>query len=72
MKKLIQLALVLILIAGLFLFVAPEPTAGSMGSIAAVSTDFGSTTVVEENQMASCLTLRQRMICVVPNVGWNT
>lgn len=72
MKKLIQIALVLVLIAGLFQFVAAEPTASTMGSSAAVSSDFGSTTFVEGSQMASCLVLRTRVICVMPNVGWNT
>ena len=72
MKKLIQIALILVLIAGLFQFVAPEPTASSMGSSAAFSADFGSTTSVEDTQMAGCLVLNRRVTCVIPNVGWNT
>ena len=72
MKKLIQIALILVLIAGLFQFVAPQPTASTIGSSTAVSADFGSTTSVEDTQMAGCLVLNRRVTCVIPNVGWNT
>ena len=72
MKKLIQIALILVLIAGLFQFVAPEPTASTIGSSTAVSADFGSATSIEDSQMAGCLILHRRVTCVTPNVGWNT
>jgi hypothetical protein len=73
MKKIIQIALVLVLIAGLFQFVAAEPAASMIGSNAAVSADFGSATSVEDTQMAGCLVLfNKRVVCVMPNVGWNT
>ena len=72
MKKFIQIALVLVLIAGLFQFVAADPTASTIGSSAVISADFESNTSVEDTQMAGCLVLHKRMICVVPNVGWNT
>jgi hypothetical protein len=73
MKKIIQIALVLVLIAGLFQFVAAQPTASTIGSNAAVSADFGSATSVEDMQMAGCLVLfNKRVVCVMPNVGWNT
>jgi hypothetical protein len=72
MKKLIQIALVLILITGLFQFVGAEPIASTLGSSAVISADFGGDSSVEDTQMASCLVLSKRVICVVPNVGWNT
>lgn len=72
MKKFIQITLVLVLIAGLFQFVVSEPMAGTIGSNASLSTDFRSTATVEDTQMAGCLVLFNRVICVVPNVGWNT
>jgi hypothetical protein len=72
MKKLIQIALVLVLIAGLFQFVAAEPPVSTMGSSAAVSLDLTNTSSVENTQMAGCFIRIKGVICVMPNVGWNT
>jgi hypothetical protein len=72
MKKLVQIALVLVLLVGLFQFIPTEPNTGTIGSNASLSTDFRSTATVEDTQMAGCLALLKRVICVVPNVGWNT
>jgi hypothetical protein len=72
MKKLIQIGLVLVLIVGLFQFVPTAPTTGTVSSSVTISADLRSTTLVEDTQMAGCLVLLKRVICVVPNVGWNT
>lgn len=72
MKKLIQIALVLVLIAGLFQFVTAEPTAGTVGSSATNSLNLRSTTSVEDTQVAGCFVRIKGVICVTPNVGWNT
>jgi hypothetical protein len=72
MKKLMQIALILVLIAGLFQFIAAEPTASTIGSSATVSANFGSNTSIENTQMAACLIRIKGVICVIPNVGWNT
>jgi hypothetical protein len=73
MKKFTQIALVLVLIAVLFQFVAPAPVAaGTISSSAAISNDFRSSATVEDSQMAACLIRIKGIHCVMPNVGWNT
>ena len=72
MKKLIQIALILVLIAGLFQFVAAEPTASTIGSSAISSAGFESSTSMESARLPGCLVRNKITICVVPNVGWNT
>jgi hypothetical protein len=74
MKKLIQISLVLILICGLFQFVAAEPmdSASSIGTSAASSVDITADTPLEDTHMAACLVSIKGVICVMPNVGWNT
>ena len=73
MKKFIQIALILVLIAGLFQFAASEPVAaGTISSNAAISNDFRSSATVEDSQMAACLIRIKGRPCVIPNVGWNT
>ena len=72
MKKLIQISLVLILILGLFQFIPAESNSGVIGSSAASSLSITADSSVESTQMAGCLTLRKIVVCVTPNVGWNT
>jgi hypothetical protein len=74
MKKFIQLSLVVILVFVLFQAVSDGSTissrtgssnmAGHVASSANIS--------VEGVQMASCLVYVKPVICVQPNVGWNS
>ena len=71
MKKLIQISLVLILILGLFQFTLAEATSSAIGSSAASSLSIAAP-IAEDGYAASCFVRIKGVICVTPNVGWNT
>ena len=74
MKKLIQIALVLILVCVLF----QTATDGSMASAnqaasgAVSGTLYTGETNAENVQAVACLVGIKGVICAMPNVGWNT
>jgi hypothetical protein len=76
MKKLIQIALIVILVCALFQAMvggamAPANMAGSRTASSSLVT---TNVAVENNQMASssCFVYVKGMVCVMPNrVGWN-
>lgn len=73
MKKLIQISLVLILILGLFQFLPAESTSSAViGSSATSSLSITADSAAENADMAGCLVRIKGVICVMPNVGWNT
>jgi len=71
MKKLIQISLVLILILGLFQFMPAESNSGAIGSSAASSLGI-TAPIAEDAYAAGCFVRIKGVICVTPNVGWNT
>jgi len=74
MKKLIQISLVVVLVFVLFQAVTAGPmvSASKIGSSAASSISSTANTSVEDVQMAACLIRITGVICVTPNVGWNS
>jgi hypothetical protein len=66
MKRLIQFALVLVLILGLFQFVVSEP----IGT--ASSPETRTDTVSEVALITACSIQTKGVFCATPNVGWNT
>lgn len=74
MKKFIQISLVIVLMFVLFQAVA----VGSVNSSGTVSSGTAShvsptvNTATEGVQMAACLVRIKGVICVQPNVGWNS
>jgi len=74
MKKFIQLSLVLILVFVLFQAVSGGSvvTPGNVGSHAATHISSPVSTSVEGVQTAACLVHIAGVICVQPNVGWNS
>ncbi len=71
MKKLIQISLlvVLVLVLSQAAAAAPVDSASQIGSHAATSI---SSTAVEDAHAAACLVYIKGIVCVTPNVGWNT
>jgi hypothetical protein len=74
MKKFIQLSLVFILMFVLFQAVSGGSAASpsSVGSNAATHISSPASTPGEGVQMAACLVRIKDVICVLPNVGWNS
>ena len=74
MKKLIQISLIVILVCVVFQGMAGGSmvSASNVESSAASNASFSADTSVEEVQMAACLATLKRVVCVMPNVGWNT
>lgn len=74
MKKLIQLALVVVLVVVLFQAVAGVSvvSSSSLGSNAASSISSPVDASAQGVQMATCLVRVKGVICVRPNVGWNS
>ncbi len=72
MKKLIQISIVVVLVLMLFqaLSGGPTVTAGKICSSEG-STCFTANTSVQSVQVVTCLGLKG-VICVKPDVGWNT
>jgi hypothetical protein len=66
MKKLIQFALVLVLILGLFQFVGSGPVSS------ASSLNTQTETVSEVALIPACSTQTKAVFCAMPQVGWNT
>jgi hypothetical protein len=74
MKKFTQLSLVLILVFVLFQAVSAGSVVSpsNIGSHAATHISSLASTSVEGVQMAACLVHITGVICVQPNVGWNS
>jgi hypothetical protein len=74
MKKITQLSLVLILVFVLFQAVSGGSmvSPGNVGSHTATHISSPASTSVEGVQMAACLIHSTGVICVQPNVGWNS
>ena len=74
MKKIIQLALVVILVCVLFQTVGDGSmaSASNAGSITVNGTLLAEKTSEADVHMAACLVRIKGVICVTPNVGWNT
>jgi glutamate synthase domain-containing protein 3 len=74
MKKFIQLSLVLILVIVLFQAVSggSAVSPGNVGAHTATHISSPASTSVEGIQMAACLIHIAGVICVQPNVGWNS
>ena len=74
MKKFIQISLIAVLVFVLLQAVAAGPmvSVSKIGSTAASSISSTANTSVEDVQMAACLVLIKGVICVTPNVGWNS
>lgn len=74
MKKLIQISLVVVLVFVLFQAVAAGSalSSGAVGSSTASHISPAANTSVEGMQMAACIVRVKGVICVRPNVGWNS
>jgi hypothetical protein len=74
MKKFIQFSLIVVLVCVLFqaAVVGPASSAGMVGSSPAHHVSSAVDTSVESFQMAACLVSVKGVICVIPNVGWNS
>ena len=74
MKKLIQIALILILVCVLFQTAADGSldSASKSGSHVVSDVHLTAKTDTANMQMAACLVRIKGVICVTPNVGWNT
>jgi uncharacterized protein (UPF0333 family) len=75
MRKIIQFALVVILIVMVFQSVVGSPivSSGTPDEQASSSTSSALNTAVADTQMAAaCLVRVKGVICVRPNVGWNS
>lgn len=74
MKKLIQIALIAVLVLVLFQAVAGGSALASdradLGTASTISSVANSAS--EDGQMAACLVSVKGVICVRPNVGWNS
>jgi len=74
MKKLIQIALIALLVFGLF-----QAAAGA-AEISSVQADLGAVNTLSSEvhpstagvEMSACLVRIKGVICVKPNVGWNS
>jgi hypothetical protein len=73
MKKLIQIALVVILVLVLFQAISPAAmvSAGELGSHTNSSISVRADTSVADVYAAGCLVRIKRVVCVQPLVGWN-
>jgi hypothetical protein len=74
MKKLIQIALVLILVCGLFQTAADGSmaSANETGSSAVSATTLSREINAAGVHATACLVRIKGVICVTPDVGWNT
>ena len=74
MKKLIQISLIIVLVLILFQAVAGGVGVASDQAELGVATNISSVakTTSEDVQMAACLVEIKGVICVKPNVGWNS
>jgi hypothetical protein len=74
MKKLIQIALVVILVLVLFQAIAPAAmvSASQSGSIVVQGIYFTANESVDDVHVATCRQLNKRAPCVKPLVGWNS
>ncbi|HJR79101.1 MAG TPA: hypothetical protein VJ821_03445 [Anaerolineales bacterium] len=74
MKKLIQISLIVILVCAVFQVMAGGSmvSASNVESSAPSIASFSADTSVQDVQMATCLAILKRVVCVMPNVGWNT
>ena len=74
MKRLIQISLIAILVLVLFQAAAGGPVISSgqtdLGAANSISSPVN--TPAEGVQMAACLVRIKGVICVTPNVGWNS
>jgi hypothetical protein len=74
MKKLIQISLIIVLVLVLF-----QATVGGLGgspskagSGAAGSVSFTASTSIDDVYATACLVYIKGVVCVRPNVGWNS
>lgn len=74
MKKFVQILLVVVLVFVLFQAVTGGSliSSGTVGSSAASHVSSAANTSSEGVQMAACLVRIKDVICVRPNVGWNS
>jgi hypothetical protein len=74
MKKIIQIALIVVLVLGFFQAAAGGSVISSeqMGSSDVTHLSSMSDTSAPGAQMAACLVRVKGVICVTPNVGWNS
>ena len=74
MKKLIQISLIAVLVLVLFQAVVGGSAIASDQADLGIATNISSmtNTVAEDAQAAACLVYIKGIVCVTPNVGWNS
>ncbi len=73
MKKLIQISLIVVLVFAMFQAVIASPTVsvGGVGSHQIQTISSTANASAQASQMATCLGIKG-LLCIVPNVGWNS